>query len=67
VTVAVNGERRTLRAGLTVSDLLADLGLQVPAGIAVAVNARVVTRAAFATHALRDGDEIEIIRAVAGG
>jgi thiamine biosynthesis protein ThiS len=67
VTVAVNGERRTLRSGLTVSDLLADLGLQVPSGIAVAVNARVVTRTAFATHALRDGDEVEIIRAVAGG
>jgi len=67
VTVDVNGERRTLRPGLTVSDLLADLGLHVPSGIAVAVNARVVTRAAFGTHALRDGDEIEIIRAVAGG
>jgi len=33
----------------------------------VAVNARVVSRGAFASHALSDGDEIEIIRAVAGG
>jgi sulfur carrier protein len=67
VNVAVNGQRKELREGLTLVDLLAELGLAAPTGIAVAVNARVVTRGAFASHALSDGDEIEIIRAVAGG
>jgi sulfur carrier protein len=67
MNVAVNGQRKELREGLTLVDLLAELGLAVPAGIAVAVNARVVSRGAFASHALSDGDEIEIIRAVAGG
>ncbi len=67
MNVAVNGRSRELDAGVSVADLLAELGLATPTGIAVAVNARVVTRSAFATHTLRDGDEVEIIRAVAGG
>ncbi len=67
MNVAVNGQRKELREGLTLVELLAELGLAAPAGIAVAVNARVVTRGAFASLALNDGDEIEIIRAVAGG
>ncbi len=67
MNVAVNGRPRELPPGLTLAELLADLGLAAPAGVAVAVNARVVTRAAFASQALADGDEIEIIRAVAGG
>ena len=67
MNVEVNGERRELRHGLTLAELLAELGLAAPAGIAIAVNARVVSRASFPTHALREGDEIEIIRAVAGG
>ncbi len=67
MNVAVNGRPRELAPGLTLAELLAELGLAAPAGVAVAVNARVVTRAAFASHALADGDEIEIIRAVAGG
>jgi sulfur carrier protein len=67
VQVAVNGERREFETGLTVAGLLAELGLAAPAGVAVAVNDRVVTRASFASHPLRDGDLVEIIRAVAGG
>jgi sulfur carrier protein len=67
VRLAVNGRSREFEADVSVADLLAELGLATPAGIAVAVNARVVTRTAFATHTLRDGDEVEIIRAVAGG
>ncbi len=55
-----------MRDGLTVADLLAELELGTE-GIAVAVGGRVVRRATFAEVALRDGDAIEIIRAVAGG
>jgi sulfur carrier protein len=67
VNVDVNGEHRIFPPGLTLAQMLAELGFQAPSGIAIAVNATVVTRAAFATHALCEGDRIEIIRAVAGG
>ena len=57
---------RDLPDGTTVSVLLESLGA-VRNGIAVARNDRVVRRADFETHALADGDTIEIIKAVAGG
>ncbi|GAC1444738.1 MAG: hypothetical protein PVSMB8_07500 [Vulcanimicrobiaceae bacterium] len=67
MTATINGERRTLPGETTLAALLATLGLDAATGIAVAVNARVVRRAAFAEHTLCDGDAVEIIRAVAGG
>jgi thiamine biosynthesis protein ThiS len=66
VTATINGEPRTVRDGLTVAELLAELHLGTE-GIAVAVGGSVVRRSAFADVALRDGDAVEIIRAVAGG
>ena len=62
----INGERRELPAGTTVALLLEELGVAT-SGIAVAVNEHVVRRGAFESHALREGDAVEIIRAVAGG
>jgi sulfur carrier protein len=67
VNAPVNGAPREVAEGATVAHLLRELGVDAPAGIAVAVNARVVRRGAFAEHRLREGDEIEIIRAVSGG
>ncbi len=66
MTLAVNGEIQEHGDGTTVAALLGGLGIE-GAGIAVAVNERVVRRAVFDEHALHDGDAVEIIRAVAGG
>ena len=66
MNATVNGRPTTLPDDATLAHVLADLELP-PSGIAVAVNERVVSRASFASHALRDGDAIEIVRAVAGG
>ncbi len=67
VTATINGERRELPERTTLETLLRALGFETATGIAVAVNARVVRRAAFPEHTLREGDAVEIIRAVAGG
>jgi sulfur carrier protein len=66
VKATVNGEQRTLDLGTTVARLLTELGVR-DSGIAVAVNDRIVRKAAFDDVALQDGDAVEIIRAVAGG
>ncbi|MBD5657431.1 MAG: sulfur carrier protein ThiS [Candidatus Eremiobacteraeota bacterium] len=66
MNATVNGERRAISEGTTIADLLGGLNID-RAGIAVAVNERIVRRAAFEEHALCDGDAVEIIRAVAGG
>jgi len=67
VTTTVNGKPRELPGDTTLGTLLRGLGFDETTGIAVAVNARVVRRAAFGEHTLCDGDAVEIIRAVAGG
>jgi len=67
VNATVNGARRHVADGATIGSLLRELGLEAPAGVAVAINARVVRRGAFEEHQLRDGDTVEIIRAVSGG
>ena len=66
VNATVNGEPRAVSDGTTVAELLAELNVGTE-GIAVAVNERVVRRATFGEVALREGDAVEIIRAVAGG
>jgi len=67
VNALVNGERRQFSSGTTVAALLREIGIEAARGVAVAVNERVVRGAAFEAHEVRDGDNIEIIRAVAGG
>lgn len=67
--IHLNGSPRDdIPAGTTVDGLL-DL-LDLPhrdRGVAVAVAAEVVPRAAWATTVLADGDEVEVLVAVQGG
>jgi sulfur carrier protein len=66
VRATINGEAHDLPDGATVGSLLELIGTK-RTGIAVAHNDSVVPRAHYDTHAILDGDRIEIIRAVAGG
>ena len=50
----------------TVADLLASRGVPA-AGVAVAVNDRVVRKAAWGETRLADGDKVMVITAVCGG
>lgn len=63
--ITLNGEARETAAAM-VADLLRELQF-APVGLAVAVNESVVRRANHETHALNEGDVVEIIRAVQGG
>lgn len=63
---SINGEQLDLPEGMTVAELLAHV--QAPErGVAVAKNDRVVRRSTFEQERVKEGDRIEIIRAVAGG
>lgn len=64
--VVVNGEERELPGPTSVADLLTHLGIDQRFG-AVEVNREVVPKSEHGTHALRDGDQVEIIRFVGGG
>jgi sulfur carrier protein len=66
VRIAVNGETREAREGLTVSDLLVELGLG-PGPVAVERNRDIVPRAAHGQTQLQDGDVLEVVQFVGGG
>jgi len=66
VIVTVNGDDRSFATGATVADVVAGVAAG-PKGIAVAVNAEVVPRSAWATTALDAGDHIEVLTAAQGG
>ncbi len=66
----VNGSAHEVPDSLTVAQAVQNLTARPGAtatGIAVAVNGEVVTRSAWETTALRDGDRVEVLTAVQGG
>lgn len=64
--VTLNGEKRELADGVTVGKLIEDLGLG-GRRLAVEVNLEILPRTAYATHALRDGDNVEVVHFIGGG
>jgi sulfur carrier protein len=63
--ITVNGQERDVRG--TVEDVLDALGIEARRGMAVAVDAEVVPRGAWATTPVSDGARVEIVTAVQGG
>jgi thiamine biosynthesis protein ThiS len=66
VVVHINGEDREIGAGLSVAQLLEQLGIR-PARVVVELNLNVLSRDAFGTTVLKEGDQIEIVHFVGGG
>ncbi len=66
LNVTLNGETRTLAAGLTVKSMLVTLGLD-PAKIAVERNLQIVPRSTYDQVAVGEGDRFEIVHFIGGG
>lgn len=66
--IKVNGRPTDVGDHVILAALLAglDVAADVP-GVAVAVNEAVVPRREWPAHRLREGDVVEIVRAVQGG
>jgi sulfur carrier protein len=68
VIVHVNGEPREVDDGTTVAGVVDALGAAgEPRGVAVAVGAEVVPRGEWSRRPLRDGERVEVLRAIQGG
>jgi thiamine biosynthesis protein ThiS len=66
VAIVLNGEQRSLPAGGSVLDLLAQLGRD-PRTVAVERNGELLPRHAFAATAVVEGDRFEVVHFVQGG
>ena len=64
--IRVNGEHRRVTGGLTITEMLSELGLN-PQRVAVERNLAVVQRSLLAATRVEDGDEYEIVHFVGGG
>ena len=65
--IRLNGEARKLEGATYVADLVAALVEESNEGVAVAVNGEIVVRKQWPETEVRDGDDVEIVRAVQGG
>jgi thiazole synthase len=64
--IRLNGKAREVGDGITVQELLQQLGLQ-PARVAVQINLDIVKRERYAEAALQPGDVVEVLTLMAGG
>jgi thiamine biosynthesis protein ThiS len=62
----VNGEARDCPEGLTLADLIAQLGMKLDR-VAVELNLEIVPRSTWETTVLKEGDKLEIVHFVGGG
>ena len=65
-SVTLNGEQRLLPDGATLEAAVRESGAEAGRGVAVAVDGEVIPRAQWELQ-LRDGQQIEVLRAVQGG
>ena len=63
--ITINQQATDLQANATVADALAQMQAKPP--FAVAVNTMFVPKSQYASHALNDGDKMEVISPVTGG
>lgn len=66
MTVIVNGNEKTVEAGMTLLGLLKELGLEGKV-MAAAINMEIVKQDQWAQHKLVDGDKLELLDFVGGG
>jgi thiamine biosynthesis protein ThiS len=64
--IILNGEKRTLTDGLSVMDLVQQLGFSAER-LAVELNLQIIKSEQWATSNLKEGDRIEIVQFVGGG
>ena len=66
MTITLNGEPHDLSGPVTITELLAGLGID-PRRVAIELNLVVLKRDAYATRMVREGDHVEIVNFVGGG
>jgi thiamine biosynthesis protein ThiS len=66
LVVLANGEPVTLDDGATIADLLTEMGLGAK-WVVAELNGTAVERADMSRTSLKEGDKVELVRAVAGG
>jgi len=67
MNVFVNNEKREILNQLTITQLLSEIKLNSPKGIAIAINNEVIPKSGWEEYLLNQNDKVTIIRATQGG
>ncbi|HXA00859.1 MAG TPA: sulfur carrier protein ThiS [Cytophagaceae bacterium] len=67
MNVFVNNEKREILNQQTITQLLGEIQLNSPKGIAVAINNEVIPKSGWEKYWLNENDKVTIIRATQGG
>ena len=65
--VNLNGKAHEIKLGLTLINLIEELGLSERKAIAIALNGEVLKREDYSGVVLSEGESLEIVRAIGGG
>ena len=66
--IVLNGKPAELPDGASVAEAVAAAGVNgAPRGVAVAVEGEVIPRGEWEATGLRDGEAVEVVRAIQGG
>ncbi|MBI4196789.1 MAG: sulfur carrier protein ThiS [Deltaproteobacteria bacterium] len=66
IDIYLNGEIQKFEAPITLSEILERLRIPLSA-MAIAVNREIVPRSEFPLFKIKEGDQIEVVKAVGGG
>ena len=67
MNITVAGEKKEVKDGLTVAQLVVDEKVETPEYVTVTINDEFVESGAFESTVLKDGDSVEFLYFVGGG
>jgi sulfur carrier protein len=66
IVININGERKGIVEGLSIAQLLEELNIR-PGRVVIELNRDIVSREAYGSAILKEGDTLEIVHFVGGG
>ena len=67
MNIVVAGEKKEVKEGLTIAELIIQEKVETPEYVTVSVNDEFVQRDVFETQALKEGDNVEFLYFMGGG
>lgn len=65
--ITVSGDKKEVKDGLTVAELIEQENVETPQYVTVSVNEEFLPSGTFDSHVLKEGDEVEFLYFMGGG
>ena len=65
--VRINGKETEVHQSMSIVDYLTSIGFDKKVSIAVAINGEIISKEEYSETQLKNGDSMEVVRAIGGG